>query len=333
MAKKGRIFSGMRPTGPLHLGHLVGALENWVKFQDEYDCIYCVVDWHALMSEYKDPTELKTNIRSMVADWLACGLSPDKSLIFVQSDVPEHLELCMAFSIVTPIPWVERVPTFKEQVEALQEKEVYTYAFLGYPVLQAADICLYKADTVPVGDDQLPHLELTREIVRRFHNLYGVQVFPEPEARLTRTPRLLGLDRRKMSKSYGNFIALSEEAVSLNKKVLGMVTDETRIRKSDPGHPDTCNVCSYYRVFAQDRVETVEKECTGALRGCVDCKRELAEILENTVKPIRARREEILGNSDTIDAILADGKARAASIARDTMNEVRDTLHLPLRKA
>jgi len=333
MSKKGRIFSGMRPTGPLHLGHLVGALENWVKFQDEYDCVYCVVDWHALMSEYKNPAGLKDNIRGMVADWLACGLDPQKSLIFVQSEVPEHLELMLAFSIVTPLPWVERVPTFKEQVEALQEKEVYTYAFLGYPVLQAADICLYKADTVPVGDDQLPHVELTREIVRRFNNLYNVQVFPEPEAKLTKTPRLLGLDKRKMSKSYGNYISLSESPESLRKKVLAMITDESRIKKSDPGHPDICNVCSYYKVFAPERVETVENECRNAIRGCVDCKKELAGILENIVGPIREKRTSILADKSTIDDILAENSKKASAIAQETMAEVRRTLNLPPRKA
>ena len=333
MASKGRIFSGMRPTGPLHLGHLVGALENWVKFQNEYDCVYCVVDWHALMSEYKTPAGLKENIRGMVADWLACGIDPQKDIVFVQSEVPEHVELFLAFSLVTPIPWVERVPTFKEQVEALQEKDVYTYAFLGYPVLQAADICLYKANIVPVGEDQLPHLELTREIVRRFQNLYNVSIFPEPEARLTKAPRLLGLDRRKMSKSYGNYISLSELPAELKKKVLSMVTDETRIKRSDPGHPDTCNVCDYYKVFAPDRYDLVCEECRTAKRGCVDCKKELAEILERVVAPIRKKRAEVLKDEHYIDDLLASGRKRASEIARQTMAEVRETLCMPPRKA
>lgn len=328
---KGRIFSGMRPTGPLHLGHLVGALNNWVRFQDEYECLYCIVDWHALMSEYKTPAALADDTRGMLADWLACGLDAEKSIIFVQSSVPEHVELMLVFSLLTPLPWVERVPTFKEQVEALREKEVYTYGFLGYPVLQAADICLYKADTVPVGEDQLPHLELTREIVRRFGFLYQANVFPEPQAKLTETPRLLGMDRRKMSKSYGNYIALSEPPETLRSKVMSMVTDEARIKRTDPGHPEVCNVHEYYKAFARQRSDIVAAECRGAQRGCVDCKAELADLLEALVRPIRERRQQFLEDAGKADSTLNDGAERARRIAKSTMLEVREVLHMRSR--
>ena len=224
MPRKGRIFSGMRPTGPLHLGHLVGALRNWVALQDDYDCIYSIVDWHAFMSEYKAPDTIRNSLLEMAADWLAVGIDPDRSAVFVQSDVPEHLELAMVFGALTDIPRVERVPTFKEQVQALKEKDVYTYGFLGYPVLQTADIALYKADTVPVGDDQLPHLEFAREVIRRFHGFMGGEIFPEPEAKLTPAARLLGTDRRKMSKSYGNVVELAAEP----GVILAQVTSMTR---------------------------------------------------------------------------------------------------------
>ncbi len=329
---KGRIFSGMRPTGPLHLGHLVGALKNWVALQDDYDCIYCVVDYHAFMSDYKTPGVIRESIPGMVADWMACGLDPGRSVIFVQSDVAEHLELAMLLGAVTDIPRVERVPTFKEQVQALQEKDVYTYAFLGYPVLQCADIALYKADTVPVGDDQVPHLEFAREVIRRFHGFLNCEIFPEPKAKLTEAARLLGTDRRKMSKSYGNTISLSATAEEIRRPVMAMITDEARIKRSDPGHPDICNVCAYYGVFAPGRTETVEKECRGAERGCVDCKRELAEVIDGVVSPIRERRAAILAEPGGIDAILEDGAERARRIARETMREVRSVCGVPRRK-
>jgi len=322
MARK-RVFSGMRPTGPLHLGHLVGALGNWAALQDEYDCIYCAVDWHALMSEYKTPEAIRENTIDNVADWLACGIDPERSIIFVQSHVSEHVELALALACVTPLPWVERVPTFKEQLKELKEKDVYTYAFLGYPVLQAADILLYDAEVVPVGDDQVPHLELTREICRRFNAMMGSEALVEPQAKLTETPRLLGLDRRKMSKSYGNFISLGEEPDSVGKKVMSMITDEKRIRKTDPGRPEICNVHSYYGAFASDIAPKVAEECKAAERGCVECKKQLAEILNGVLEPIRSKKKTLLDDRARIEGVLADGAEKAREIARPKMEEIR----------
>jgi len=325
---KGRILSGMRPTGELHLGHLVGALSNWAVMQDEYECFYCIVDWHALMSEYKDSKPIAGYVRSNLADWIACGIDPEKSVIFVQSHIPEHLELFLVLSCVCDLPRVERVPTFKEQVEALKEKDVYTYAFLGYPVLQAADILVYKADTVPVGDDQLPHLELTRELVRRFHSFTGSSIFPEPRAKLTQVPRLLGLDRRKMSKSYGNYIALSDAPEVIAKKVTTMITDEQRIKRTDPGRPDICNVCAYHRVFNEGNSARVEEECRTAARGCVDCKKELSGVLITRLEPVRKKREELLAEAGELDRILRDGAGKAREVASATMKQVREVLGL-----
>jgi len=321
----------MRPTGPLHLGHLVGALRNWVALQDDYDCTYCVVDWHAFMSEYRSPATIRESIPGMVADWIACGIDPERSTVFVQSEVAEHVELAMILGAVTDLPRVERVPTFKEQVAALAEKDVNTYGFLGYPILQCADIALYKADTVPVGEDQLPHLEFAREVVRRFHGFLGREIFPEPAAKLTEAARLLGTDRRKMSKSYGNTIPLSASREETLRQVKSMITDEARVRRSDPGHPEICNVRAYYCVFAPERVETVEAECRSAARGCVECKEELASALEGILAPIRARRAEILAEEGRIENILAEGAERARRVARETMREVREVCGVPRR--
>jgi len=324
MARK-RILSGMRPTGPLHIGHLVGALSNWKDLQDEYECYYMVADWHALMSEYASPGDIPKHCIDNVADWLACGIDPEKSTIFVQSDVPEHTELHVILSCITPIPWLERVPTYKEQLQEIKDKDLTNYAFLGYPVLQASDILIYKASVVPVGEDQVAHLELTREITRRFNTMYG-EVFPEPKPKLTRTARLLGLDRRKMSKSYDNFIALGESPEQTTKKVLSMFTDPQRQRRTDPGRPEVCNVHDYYRVFTPDRTEAVAEACRKAEIGCVDCKKELAERLNQYLEPIRTRRNELLSHPDRIEAILSEGCKKARRVAAATLNEAREAM-------
>ena len=322
---KGRILSGMRPTGRLHLGHLVGALENWAALQEEYECLYMVADWHALMSEYEDSSTIAPNTREMVADWIGCGLDPERSTIFVQSRVPEHAELHLIFSCVTPLGWLERCPTYKEALEQIKDKDIRTYAFLGYPCLQAADILVYRANVVPVGDDQLPHLELTREVARRFNHLFA-EVFPEPQGKLTQAPRLLGLDRRKMSKSYGNAIELADEDDVIRKKVGTMITDPARIRRSDPGHPEVCNVFDYYKVFAPDAVPCVDKECRGAERGCVDCKKQLAEALVEKITPIRERRNAVLAEEGAVEDVLERGREVASERAKETMGKVRGAI-------
>ncbi len=321
-----RILSGMRPTGKLHLGHWVGALSNWVKLQEEYECFFMIADWHALMSEYKKSFQLREVIIDNLADWLAWGISPEKSVIFIQSQIKEHLELFMILSLLTPLSWLFRCPTFKEQIKELKEKEISTYAFLGYPVLQTADIILYKADYVPVGEDQLPHLELAREVVRRFHFIYQKEIFVEPQALLTSTPRLLGLDGRKMSKSYNNFIALDEEEEILRKKVLSMFTDPKRIYRHDKGHPDECNVFSYYSVFFPQKKEEIRKACLSAQIGCKDCKNKLADLLVEFIAPYRERKKKILKEKKIIYNILEEGKKKAKSVAEKTLSEVKKIL-------
>ena len=319
---KKRILSGMRPTGKLHLGHLVGALTNWVKLQDEYQCFYMVADWHALMSEYENPKGLRENSFEMVKDFIAAGLDPERSVIFVQSQVPEHLELAMVFSDLTPLAWVERCPTYKEQLREIKGRELLTYGFLGYPVLQAADIALYKASAVPVGVDQLPHLELTREIIRRFNALYKKSLFPEPEPVLTKTSKLLGLDNRKMSKSFANFISLSDTPETIEKKVGAMITDPKRIKLNDKGHPDVCNLFSYYSTFTGPEVRANVKDwCEGASKGCTECKSNLARVLIEYLEPIKNKRNT-LTDSNVTD-ILAEGARKAREFAGETMAEVK----------
>lgn len=317
----------MRPTGKLHLGHLVGALSNWVRLQDSYQCFYMVADWHALMSEYENTKGMDENSYEMVRDFIASGLDPEKSVIFVQSHVPEHLELAMVYSCLTPLSWVERCPTYKEQLREIRGRELTTYGFLGYPVLQAADIALYKANAVPVGVDQVPHLELTREIIRRFNTLYKKGIFPEPEPILTKTPKLLGIDNRKMSKSYANFIALSDTPEEIEKKIGRMITDPQRIKLQDKGHPDICNVFSYFSTFERaDVTANVRDWCQGAKVGCTECKKRLASVIIDYLAPIRQRRNKIT-DSDVKD-ILSEGAKKARHAALQTMDEVRSAINL-----
>jgi tryptophanyl-tRNA synthetase len=324
---KKRILSGMRPTGRLHLGHYFGVLQNWVALQEEYDCYFMVADWHALTSEWKNSGAIPPNIRENVADWIAAGVDPAKSTIFVQSAVPEHAELWLVLSCVTPLGWLERVPTYKEAQQQLAEKGVDNYAFLGYPVLQAADILLYKGNVVPVGEDQLPHLELTREIVRRFHSVFGCDLFPEPAAKLTPTPRLMGLDGRRMSKSYGNTIDLAEDLASVEKKVKAMFTDPNRKKRTDPGNPGVCNVFSFHGMLnARERLARIEADCRAAQIGCVECKAELARLMVEWLRPLQERRQALLSEPGKLDRILEEGNARARAVAQKTMKEVREAV-------
>ncbi len=313
----------MRPTGQLHLGHLVGTLENWIKLQEEYDCYFMVADWHALMGEYENPEYIPENIIDNVIDWISFGIDPDKSTLFIQSKVPAHLELFMIFSCFTPLGWLERCPTYKEQLREVNTRDLHTYGFLGYPVLQAADILVYKADKVPVGEDQLPHLELTREIARRFNSLYNTQTLPEPEAILTPVPRLIGTDGRKMSKSYNNAINLSDTDETIRKKIAGMITDPQRIKLTDKGHPDICNVNAYYGFFAPEMKAEVDDWCLGAKLGCIACKKKLAEKLLESLAPYHHKWNELAQDKDKIREILCAGNAKANVVANETLKEIK----------
>lgn len=320
---KKRILSGMRPTGKLHLGHLVGALDNWVKLQEEYECFFMIADWHAFMSEYENAANIAEFSIDNMIDWLACGIDPDKSTLFIQSEVATHLDLNMIFSCITPLGLLERCPTYKEQMREIKTRNLNTYGFLGYPVLQAADILVYKADKVPVGEDQLPHLELTREIARRFNNFYKKEIFPYPEAILTQVPRLLGLDGRKMSKSYNNTINLSDSPDEIKKKISVMFTDPKRIKLADKGHPDTCNVFSYYSVFAPELKEEVHDWCIHAKVGCTDCKKKLAEGLIKKLEPIHKKRKELEKDKQTVREILNKGKDKALAVTSEILKKVK----------
>jgi tryptophanyl-tRNA synthetase len=320
---KKRVLSGMRPTGKLHLGHLVGALDNWVRLQDEYECFFMIADWHAFMSEYENTTDLKEFIIDNLIDWLAAGIDPYKSTLFIQSEVPAHLDLYMIFSCLTPLGLLERCPTYKEQMREIKARNLNTYGFLGYPVLQAADILIYKADKVPVGEDQLPHLELTREIARRFNSLYKKEIFPYPDAILTKMPRLLGLDGRKMSKSYNNTINLSDSEEVVKQKVSNMFTDPKRIKLTDKGRPDVCNVFSYYSVFIPEMKTEVSGWCKNANLGCTECKGRLAVGLIEKLKPFHKRRQELLKDKESIKRILGEGKEKAISVASKVLKEVK----------
>ena len=322
---KKRILSGMRPTGSLHLGNYFGALENWVNLQDSYECYYSIVDWHALTTGYEDVSTLRDNIYEVAIDWISAGLDPEKSVMFVQSDVKEHAELHLTFSMITPLSWLYRCPTYKDQLKELKEKSIATYGFLGYPCLQAADILIYKADVVPVGEDQLPHLELTREIGRRFNHLYG-ETFPEPQALLTKAKVLPGLDGRKMSKSYNNTIALSDSPKEIEQKVKQMTTDPARIRKDDPGHPEVCSVFAFHKVFNPDELSDIEHQCRSGAIGCVQCKKHLTKKVVGHMEPIYARRVELKNNKAYIREVLHEGAKKAREVASQSMEDVKQKL-------
>ncbi len=324
MTKK-RIFSGMQPSGNFHMGNYQ-VLTNWIKLQEEYDCVYSIVDWHALTSSYEDTSRIPERIEHMALDWLSAGLDPEKNIIFVQSHVKEHAELHLLLSMMTPLSWLERVPTYKDKLQQLGEmgKEINTYGFLGYPELMAADIILYKADAVPVAEDQIPHLELTREIVRRFANLYK-PVFPEPQAILS--PLLPGIDGRKMSKSYGNEIPYAAEPDELQSRVRLMITDPKRVKKTDPGDPEICTVYTFHKIFSPEQSE-IAGHCRNASIGCVECKKRLAEKMVTTLADVHGRRKEIATKPEKIKEILAYGAERARKLAAATMEEVRSVMNL-----
>ncbi|HEY7410826.1 MAG TPA: tryptophan--tRNA ligase [Vicinamibacteria bacterium] len=326
-----RILSGMRPTGSLHLGHLTGALDNWVRLMDTYDCYYVVVDWHALTTDYADPGPIRENIVEVATDWLAAGLDPARCTMFVQSQVPEHAELHVLLSMVTPLGWLERVPSYKEQQQQIAEKDLGTYGFLGYPLLQTADIIIYKANAVPVGEDQAPHIELTREVVRRFNHLYG-DVFPEPLTLLTPTPRVPGTDGRKMSKSYGNAVFLKDPPATLREKLKPMITDPARKRRSDPGTPEICPVFDLHKAFSSEETRAWAADgCRSAGIGCLDCKGRLMDHLLHRLEEIHARRPEFASRPDTVWDVLREGSRRARETARATMEEVRAAMKVDYR--
>ena len=320
----------MQPSGRLHLGNLMGALNNWRKLQDQYECYYFLADWHALTTGYADTSNIRMHSREMVIDWLAAGLDPEKAVLFKQSLVPEHAVLHVLLSMSTPLPWLERVPTYKEKMDQVQDRDMNTYGFLGYPVLQAADILIYKANFVPVGVDQLPHLELTREICRRFNQFYG-EVFPEPQPLMTEYPKLPGTDGRKMSKSYGNCLYLSDSPEEITKKVMQMITDPARVRRQDPGNPDVCPLFALNKIFAPNAwCDHVNVECRRAGIGCVQCKQMLARDLNQHLEPFRARRAGFAHDPAQVWDVLRAGKERAQAIARKTIAEVKEAVGLPL---
>ncbi len=322
-----RVLTGYRPTGKLHLGHMVGNLENMLDLQSEYDCYFFIADWHALTTDYADTSGLQEYTRDMVLDWLAFGLDPKKCTIYRQSDVPEVAELALYLGMLTPLSWLERNPTYKDQLIELKNKEIATYGFIGYPVLQAADILIVKGDVVPVGEDQLPHLELSREIARRFNHIYG-DYLTEPQAKLSKGKRVLGIDGRKMSKSYNNAIFLTDEPDEILKKVKKMVTDPARLRRDDLGHPEVCSVFSIHKIFTPSEVETIDKDCRTAKIGCTDCKQLLATSISDALAQFREARARMASSPGLVDDVLADGAQRAQIIVRETMTEVRQRMNI-----
>jgi len=344
-----RVLSGMRPTGKLHIGHYVGALQNWTRLQNDYDCFFFVADWHALTTDYADTSRVKASTLDMTFDWLAAGLDPEKATLFIQSHVPQHAELHLLLSMMTPVGWLERVPTYKDQKENLKEKDLNTYGFLGYPLLQSADIMMYKASYVPVGEDQVAHVEITREIARRFNQFYWldaqhqypmdrampsekrITVFPEPQPLLTPAPKLPGTDGRKMSKSYGNSILLADPEPEVRRKLKTMVTDPARIRRTDPGNPDICPVGDLHKVFSTpETMADVRQGCTTAGIGCIQCKGWVADNIVAILNPIQERRRIYEDNPKLAWDILEAGSAKARIAAEETMVEAREAMHMSL---
>jgi tryptophanyl-tRNA synthetase len=322
------VLSGMQSSGKVHIGNLVGALQNWVRLQDKYDCYYFIADWHALTTGYANPAALHDSVKDLLVNFLAAGLDPDKSTIFIQSRILEHAELHLLLSMITPLGWLERVPTYKEKQQELNERDLATYGFLGYPLLQTADIIIYRAKYVPVGVDQVPHLEISREIARKFNNIYK-EVFPEPEALLTEFPKVPGVDGRKMSKSYNNAIYLSDTAKEVETKIRTMTTDPARIKRTDIGNPELSPVFQLHKVFSSKaEQDEVAAGCRTAGIGCIDCKKILIKNVFSVLEPIWAKREQLLGNPEQIEDILESGTEKARKSAQETMRLVRDAMGL-----
>ena len=323
-----RVLSGMQPSGLLHLGNWLGALENWNALQEQYECFFFVADWHALSSNYADTSRIKEYVRELLIDWLAAGIDPKRATVFVQSQVPDHAILHLLFSMIIPVSWLERNPTYKEKQEEIKERDLSTYGFLGYPVLQAADILLYKPDFVPVGKDQLPHLELTRELARRFNSLYR-PVFPDPQEHLTKFAKVLGTDGRKMSKSYGNAINLSDTEPVVRQKIKTMITDPARVRRHDPGNPDVCPVYDFHKIFSPlPVIEQVNQDCRKAAIGCIDCKKLVADRVVERLAPMWDARATLTQHPSRLDEIAEDGRRRATAVSSQTMAEVRDAMKI-----
>ncbi|WP_353684077.1 tryptophan--tRNA ligase [Thermodesulfovibrio sp. 3907-1M] len=322
-----RVLSGMQPSGPLHLGNLIGALSNWVRLQDKYECYFFVADWHALTTGYGNPSQIKEWTVDLLMNFIAAGLDPEKSTIFIQSQVPQHAELHIFLSMITPLGWLERVPTYKEKKEQIKDKDLDTYGFLGYPVLQTADIIIYRAKYVPVGVDQVPHLEISREIARRFNYLYGKEFFPEPQALLTEFPKVPGTDGRKMSKSYGNAIYLSDDEKTVTEKIRTMVTDPARKRRTDKGDPKKCPVFDLHKIFSteEEKREVIEG-CSQASIGCIDCKKVLIKHVIDTLKPIWDKRQHLIDNPSVLIEIAREGSKKAKKVASETLKEMKEVI-------
>lgn len=324
-----RVLSGMRSSGRLHLGNYLGALKNWVQMQEDYDCYYFIADWHSLTTGYAETSQVRAFVREIAIDYLSAGLDPEQSVLFIQSLVPEHAELHLLLSMMTPLAWLERVPSFKELQQELKDRDLATYGFLGYPLLQTADVIMYKANWVPVGIDQVPHIELSREIVRRFNHIYHVSFFPEPQPKLTEVPKLPGLDGRKMSKSYDNTIYLSDSRETVTQKVRTMMTDPARKRRSDPGDPDVCPVFDFHRIYSSESErQDVAQGCRTAGIGCIDCKNVLIRNMLTDLEPLHDKRAYYVEHPQEAYDILVAGSAQARAIAKDTMGEVREAMHI-----